>query len=649
MLESQPLVSIIIPTRNRKDLLVNAVHSVLAQTYIHLQIIVHDNFSTDGTGDFIRETFSDPRIEYYRTMADLSMTENWNAAFGKITGEYFLRLDDDNVISNDFVEIALKEMVSHRYDVVIYSPLIVNLYEKVTTIFEPDQKVLLLTKFEEVYLEYFNYIDSNYALYKTKLVQDLFPDGNVYQTTLPDRYMGYRMMSMLSHIKVGFSTALKGITRFDYRAPYGTEYELTYVDYDGIDMDLILKEKDCLNNFHMHRVSTLAYFLHQSLDLELIRFFNKAVIHPDLYRTLMKIGHIYMARDAYTWNEFVIYNRYVIEIVFSLLCHPFDRFEGRNMIINMIAIGRNVVLANIRSMSNLFFRKKRLVLIPSAEKGNAIVQQLIAGNLFPWYSQQPEYGNVGDMLEKITRISQKVNYMSANISEWISPSIFDWSYLTLKPLLSEIKKYSRQLELEETETILDLGCGIKPYISLFPFAKKYIGFDIVAGPEVDVVGKNWELPFRDNEFDALLTTQVLEHTARISETVLEIKRVVKKDGLIFVSAPMTYPEHEVPYDYFRFTRYGLQEIFKDFEIVSITSSGGFIHTMFKLVNVFVNYFPYATYWGAPFFLVNNVLGVIIDFCFSILNGMGNATLQKFYDIYMRMPENFMIVIRNTKE
>jgi SAM-dependent methyltransferase len=253
------------------------------------------------------------------------------------------------------------------------------------------------------------------------------------------------------------------------------------------------------------------------------------------------------------------------------------------------------------------------------------------------------------MLEKITRISQKVNHTSANISEWISPSIFDWSYLTLKPLLSEIKQYSRQLELEETETILDLGCGIKPYISLFPFAKKYIGFDIVAGPEVDVVGKNWELPFRDNEFDALLTTQVLEHTARISETVLEIKRVVKKDGLIFVSAPMTYPEHEVPYDYFRFTRYGLQEIFKDFEIVSITSSGGFIHTMFKLVNVFVNYFPHARYLGAPLFLINNLLGVSIDFCFSILNGKGNATLQKFYDIYMRMPENFMIVIRNTKE
>ncbi len=165
---------------------------------------------------------------------------------------------------------------------------------------------------------------------------------------------------------------------------------------------------------------------------------------------------------------------------------------------------------------------------------------------------------------------------------------------------------------------------------------------------MDVVGKNWDLPFKDNEFDALLTTQVLEHTAKISETVNEIRRVVKSGGLIFVSVPLTYPEHGVPYDYYRFTRYGLREIFKDFEVVSISASGGFLHTIFKLLNVFVNYFPHAKYWAFPIFIVNNILGVSIDAIFSTMRNSGIPSLEKIYDIYMRMPENFMITLRNKK-
>lgn len=236
-----------------------------------------------------------------------------------------------------------------------------------------------------------------------------------------------------------------------------------------------------------------------------------------------------------------------------------------------------------------------------------------------------------------------------NCREWIRPYIWEWGFLTLQPLLQNLKDFASMLKRENLENILDLGCGVKPYESLFPLAKRYVGFDIVPGPEVDIVGKNWDLPFQDNEFDALLTTQVLEHTAHIPETVSEMRRVVKKDGLIFVSAPLTYPEHEPPYDYFRFTRYGLREIFREFEVVSITSSGGFLNTICKLLNVFVNYFPYAKYWAFPLFFINNVLGLIFDLFFFLLKGSRIESLEKIYEIYMRMPENFMIILRNTKE
>lgn len=234
-------------------------------------------------------------------------------------------------------------------------------------------------------------------------------------------------------------------------------------------------------------------------------------------------------------------------------------------------------------------------------------------------------------------------------TEWMSPHIWEWSYLTLKPLKTNVKAFAQMLRKENCRFILDLGCGNKPYRELFPFAENYIGFDIVPGPEVDTVGVNWDLPFEENEFDALLTTQVLEHTAKISDTVDEIRRVVKKDGLLFISAPLTYPEHEPPYDYYRFTRYGLLEIFKDFEVVSISSSGGFLNTLCKLANVFLNYFPYAKYWAFPIFFLNNIAGMLFDRFFALLKISGLPTFNKIYEIYMRMPENFMLVLRNTKE
>jgi SAM-dependent methyltransferase len=232
--------------------------------------------------------------------------------------------------------------------------------------------------------------------------------------------------------------------------------------------------------------------------------------------------------------------------------------------------------------------------------------------------------------------------------EWIRPWIWEWGYLTLKPLLDSVKEFSGLAEKENAKNIIDLGCGIKPYKSLFTFAEKFVGFDVEKNDAVDYVGLNWNLPFKNDEFDALISTQVLEHTSKINETVLEINRVVKNNGLIFISAPLIYPEHEPPYDFFRFTRYGLMEIFKDFEVIKISSSGGFLGTQFKLLNVFFNYLPFSKYWAFPIFTINNLAGEGLDCLFLFLKKTGIKSLEKIYEIYMRMPENFMIIMRNKK-
>ena len=236
------------------------------------------------------------------------------------------------------------------------------------------------------------------------------------------------------------------------------------------------------------------------------------------------------------------------------------------------------------------------------------------------------------------------------ISERLRPQIWQWGYLVLKPILCNLKNFAERVQRENARKILDLGCGRKPYEEIFSFCAKFVGFDIERNEKVDVVGVNWDLPFQDDEFDALISTQVLEHTARINETVAEITRVVKNNGLIFISVPFAFPEHGVPYDYFRFTKYGLREIFRDFEVLEVIPSGGYISTLMRLWNVFIFSFFKSNLIFAPIFLLNNLVGLLADkIVIFICRLIGKRTIAvNIKNIYFGFPENYSIILRNKK-
>lgn len=235
------------------------------------------------------------------------------------------------------------------------------------------------------------------------------------------------------------------------------------------------------------------------------------------------------------------------------------------------------------------------------------------------------------------------------IRERLFPRLWQWDYLGLKPVLDNLKSFSRSAAKEGGKVVLDLGCGSKPYESLFSFSDKFVGFDVEKNDRVDVVGFNWNLPFRDNEFDVLISTQVLEHTAKITETVQEIKRVVKPGGLVYISVPLTFPEHGIPYDFYRFTRYGLMEVFKDFEIISVVPHNGYLATLLRLWNAFLNYIPGARFFLFPVFFFNNVLALFLDSLARLLSSLPHPMIREAYDkVYMGMTESYSMVVRNRK-
>ncbi len=127
--------------------------------------------------------------------------------------------------------------------------------------------------------------------------------------------------------------------------------------------------------------------------------------------------------------------------------------------------------------------------------------------------------------------------------------------------------------------LLDVGCGDKPYYEIFKdYCKEYIGIDISPSRKstVEVIARATRLPFKDETFETVLSTQVLEHIPEPEKMIREVYRVLKKGGIFILTLPQYWRLHEIPHDYFRFTRYGIEYLLKkvSFKILKIEPMGG---------------------------------------------------------------------------
>lgn len=114
--QQTPLVSVIIPTRNRADLLHRALSSVMQQTYMRLEIIVVDDASNDGTGAVV-SSMADGRIRYIRHEISRGGAAARNTGIRLCTGDVIGFLDDDDEWEAEKTEEQLRLL--RDYDAVI--------------------------------------------------------------------------------------------------------------------------------------------------------------------------------------------------------------------------------------------------------------------------------------------------------------------------------------------------------------------------------------------------------------------------------------------------------------------------------------------------------------------------------------------------
>jgi SAM-dependent methyltransferase len=175
--------------------------------------------------------------------------------------------------------------------------------------------------------------------------------------------------------------------------------------------------------------------------------------------------------------------------------------------------------------------------------------------------------------------------------------------------------------------MLDFGCGEMPYRHLFK-VNKYIGLDIIRSGHnlqkmetIDLFYDGGKIPIDDASIDCILSSQVFEHINNLNEVLNELNRLLKPGGKLLISVPFLWEEHEEPFDYFRYSSFGIEEMLEkhNFDIQNKRKCTTSIEACFQ---IFVAYlyscFPNNRYLKFIFTIVIigpiNIFGLICS-CF----------------------------------
>jgi SAM-dependent methyltransferase len=140
-------------------------------------------------------------------------------------------------------------------------------------------------------------------------------------------------------------------------------------------------------------------------------------------------------------------------------------------------------------------------------------------------------------------------------------------------------------------TVYDLGCGTRPYeADIMQSAEKYIGVDwtnTLHQQVADIMADlNDVLPIPDSVADNVVSFQVLEHLSEPQIALNQAFRILKNGGGIFISVPFQWHVHEEPWDFFRYTKYGLAHMLQKsgFSQIEVEAVSGFWTTWVLKLN-----------------------------------------------------------------
>jgi glycosyltransferase involved in cell wall biosynthesis len=108
-MSSIPLVSVLVGVYNQSQIVETSIHSILAQTYKNIEIIISDDGSTDGTQDVLKRIAkNNPTIRLFLQETNLGITRNYNFVASKANGKYIALFSGDDVMFPEKINEQVK-------------------------------------------------------------------------------------------------------------------------------------------------------------------------------------------------------------------------------------------------------------------------------------------------------------------------------------------------------------------------------------------------------------------------------------------------------------------------------------------------------------------------------------------------------------
>jgi len=176
-----PLVTVGIPTYNRAALVGRAIDSVLGQDYPHIEVIISDNASNDGTEGICRNQVAcDSRVRYVRQPDNIGATRNFEEVLRLATGDYFMWLGDDDWIDPNYVRLCMERLTKESGSVLVGG--VANYYKSGVSTGRGQNLSLAQSTWWIRVVTYFWRVRDNgifYGVARTALLRSLLPIRNV--------------------------------------------------------------------------------------------------------------------------------------------------------------------------------------------------------------------------------------------------------------------------------------------------------------------------------------------------------------------------------------------------------------------------------------------------------------------------------------
>jgi SAM-dependent methyltransferase len=243
--------------------------------------------------------------------------------------------------------------------------------------------------------------------------------------------------------------------------------------------------------------------------------------------------------------------------------------------------------------------------------------------------------------------------MLKRLHKYYLHQLFDpnWFSIFINPfyfIRKNLKKGIAEFASNLNGKVLDVGCGLKPYKSLFTNASSYTGIDIEnpghdhSKEEIDCYYDGRNIPFANASYDGAFCSEVLEHVFEPEPFIKEISRVIKPEGLLLLTVPFVWNEHEMPYDFGRYTSGGLKELImrNGFTVISTKKTGHFTLVIMELIMLYIH---------NRIFTGNKYINLLINFIFispfTLLGGIFSFFLPRDKSLYF----NTIILAKRGKQ